>query len=157
MKSIYPTSPRRRQNGSSLAIAIFIIVVLLGAVLSMGRMIVSNNESILYEVLGARAFLAAQSGIEYAAVRLINQPTDTECANINTEASMNLTTNGLINCSFNLSCGVSNEVQFLDETARIATITSTGQCRTIQASTAATACLNNEVCTFRQLRIEFRL
>ena len=57
-------SSHARQRGSSLVIAIFIIIVLslLGAALV--RMLNSSAESIVYEVYGTRAFHAAQSGLQ---------------------------------------------------------------------------------------------
>ncbi len=53
-----------RQRGSALVIAIFIVVVmtLLGA--SLVRMIGTNAEAIVYEVLGTRAYQAAQAGAQ---------------------------------------------------------------------------------------------
>jgi len=53
-----------KQSGSALVIAIFIIVVmtLLGSVLV--RMVSSNAETIAYEVIGTRAFQAAQAGAQ---------------------------------------------------------------------------------------------
>lgn len=55
----------RRVKGSALVIAIFIIVVmsLLGAALV--KMLATSAESIVYEVLGTRAYNAAQIGIQW--------------------------------------------------------------------------------------------
>lgn len=58
-------SGKSRAKGSALVIAIFVIVVmsLLGAGLS--RMLSSSAQSIAYEVIGTRAFLKAQSGLQW--------------------------------------------------------------------------------------------
>ncbi|HBY85826.1 MAG TPA: type II secretory pathway component, partial [Colwellia sp.] len=52
------------QRGSALVLALFIIVVttLLGAALV--RMISANSETIAYEVIGTRAYQAAQAGAQ---------------------------------------------------------------------------------------------
>jgi len=55
----------KAQEGSALVIAIFIIIVmsLLGAALV--NMLDSSQESVAYEVLGTRAYTAAQSGAQW--------------------------------------------------------------------------------------------
>ena len=55
---------KKFQQGSSLVIAIFIIVVmsLLGATLL--EMMTNNEEDYAYEVLGTRAYNAAQTGVQ---------------------------------------------------------------------------------------------
>ncbi|MDU0353116.1 MSHA biogenesis protein MshP [Paraglaciecola aquimarina] len=54
----------KKQQGSMLTIALFVIVVfgLLG--ITMTRVLSSSSESIVYEVLGQRALNAARSGLE---------------------------------------------------------------------------------------------
>lgn len=52
------------QKGSALVIAIFISVVMLLLVGALSKQLISSSESVSYEVLGTRAFLAAQSGME---------------------------------------------------------------------------------------------
>lgn len=54
----------KQQQGSALVVALFIIIVMGLLVGSMSRLLVSSSESISYEVLGTRAFFAAQSGME---------------------------------------------------------------------------------------------
>jgi MSHA biogenesis protein MshP len=53
-----------RQKGSTLVIAVFIMVVMLLLVLSMSQILTKSKYAVAYEVLGTRAFLAAQSGME---------------------------------------------------------------------------------------------
>lgn len=60
----------RLQQGSALVIAVFIIVVMLLLVGALSKLLMTSNESVSYEVLGTRAFFAAQSGMEYGVKRL---------------------------------------------------------------------------------------
>jgi MSHA biogenesis protein MshP len=62
--------PRNMQGifycrGSALVIAIFVIIImsLLGAALV--KMMASSQESVVYEVLGTRAYAAAQTGVQW--------------------------------------------------------------------------------------------
>ncbi len=55
-----------RQQGSMLVIALFIIVVMTLLVASMSKLLQSSSEAVSFEVLGSRAFFAAQSGMERA-------------------------------------------------------------------------------------------
>ncbi len=63
-KVINKLNIQNNQNGSALVLAIFIIVVmtLLGSALV--RMVSSNAETIAYEVIGTRAYQAAQAGAQ---------------------------------------------------------------------------------------------
>jgi len=58
------TTKTHQQKGSALVLALFIMVImtLLGTVLV--RMISSNAETIAYEVIGTRAYQAAQAGAQ---------------------------------------------------------------------------------------------
>ncbi|MDR7122116.1 pilus assembly PilX N-terminal domain-containing protein [Rheinheimera soli] len=59
------TRSGKLQQGSALVVAVFIIVVMLLLIGSLSKLLVSSTESVSYEVLGTRAFFAAQSGMEY--------------------------------------------------------------------------------------------
>jgi MSHA biogenesis protein MshP len=56
----------RKQGGSMLVIALFVIIVLGLLGLTMTRLLSSSSETIIYEVLGQRALNAARAGIECA-------------------------------------------------------------------------------------------
>jgi MSHA biogenesis protein MshP len=60
----------KKQRGSALVIAIFVIIVmsLLGAALV--KIMTSSQENVAYEVLGTRAYLAAQSGAQWQLAQL---------------------------------------------------------------------------------------
>ena len=71
----------KQQQGSALVVALFIIIVMGLLVGSMSRLLVSSSESISYEVLGTRAFFAAQSGMErsLSLLYVLDAPVLTSC------------------------------------------------------------------------------
>jgi len=78
--------PERRmlnksQRGSAIVIALFIIVVMSLLVASLSQLLRSSSESVSYEVLGTRAFYAAQTGLEAGLVQLfpVNSSSSTYC------------------------------------------------------------------------------
>ncbi len=74
-----PSDIHRKQRGSALVIAIFIIVVmtLLGSALV--RMVSSNAETIAYEVIGTRAYQAAQAGAQRKMIELFPLDSSDNC------------------------------------------------------------------------------
>ena len=52
------------QRGSSLVMALFIIVLMSILLLALGRQLISSSKSVSIEVQGNRAFNAAQSGLQ---------------------------------------------------------------------------------------------
>ena len=59
-----PISKKNQQNGSSLVLAIFVLVVMLLLGTALVRMLATSSQSIAYEVLGARAYQAANIGVQ---------------------------------------------------------------------------------------------
>lgn len=57
-------SALRRQRGSMLVIAIFILVVMLLIGSAMVNIVTTSGQSVAYEVVGTRAYAAANSGIQ---------------------------------------------------------------------------------------------
>ncbi|GAA5218987.1 hypothetical protein ACFSJ3_16665 [Corallincola platygyrae] len=57
-------SPLKRQHGSALLLALFIVIVLVILGGAMTRILGSSSESVTYEVYGVRAMQAAQAGAE---------------------------------------------------------------------------------------------
>lgn len=55
----------RKQQGSALVIAIFVIIVMTLLGTALVRMLSTEAETIAYEVIGTRAFQAAQSGMQW--------------------------------------------------------------------------------------------
>lgn len=125
-----PSKPRpnvKTQQGSALVLAIFIIVIMtvLGAALT--RMMSSSAETIAYEVLGTRAYAAAQSGIQWRLQKLFPLGGGTgSCADLSSPNLSN--TVGLEDCEITLlSC---DAFTYNDGSTPIThyTVRSTGQC-----------------------------
>lgn len=97
----------KAQKGSAMVIAIFIIVVMLLLVVAMSQMLNKSKASIAYEVLGTRAFFAAQSGMERSLALLfpLDSPALTACpaALAPLEISFDAV-NGLESCQVVVSC-----------------------------------------------------
>jgi MSHA biogenesis protein MshP len=138
-------SKRTQQQGSALIIAVFIIVVMTLLVAALSKLLSSSTESISYEVLGTRAFFAAQSGMEQGLVQLFpltSAATSTYCAPVGTVGSASdpaatFTTNGLQGCSFTLSCNSGRASTAATETIYYQ-LTSTGTCGSGQFQTSRT-------------------
>ncbi|NQY87091.1 MAG: pilus assembly PilX N-terminal domain-containing protein [Colwellia sp.] len=111
------------QQGSALIIAVFIIVIMTLLGTALVRMISSSAETVVYEVLGIRAYQAAQSGLQRKLVEVFPlEPANGDCkAPVLYDFSA---IQGLENCqAINVGC---TESVILDVTYY--TITSTGRC-----------------------------
>ncbi|WP_334014482.1 agglutinin biogenesis protein MshP [Alteromonas sp. S167] len=106
----------KKQNGSTIIVAVIISLVLLGLGIGLSNQISSNVRQQSIEFLGAQAYLAAQSGMELA-VRSIVISTETrmqdgsgntlnkKCADV---PHIQVSLFGY--CTFNLSCAIENDV-----------------------------------------------
>jgi MSHA biogenesis protein MshP len=119
----------RPRKGSSLVIAIFVIVVmsLLGAALV--KMMDSSQENLAFEVLGTRAYNAAQTGVQWQLAQLfpvgLNSSAVNTCAGVSHEPPIISNIVGLN------ACKIVNPIKcddFTHEGIRYYTITSVGQC-----------------------------
>jgi MSHA biogenesis protein MshP len=143
---------RTKQQGSALIIAIFIIVVMTLLVAALSKLLTSSTESISYEVLGTRAFFAAQSGMEQGLVQLFPLITAADpvgsssyCAIAAGELTGSATasayplnaTIGLQSCSFTLSCNSGRATTAVTETIYYQ-LTSIGTCGSGQLQTSRT-------------------
>lgn len=63
-KVMLTNSLNKYQGGSALVIAVFIIVIMTLLGTSLVRMMSASAETVAYEVLGTRAYQAAQSGLQ---------------------------------------------------------------------------------------------
>lgn len=111
------------QRGSALVIAVFIIVIMTLLGTALVRMISSNAETVVYEVLGIRAYQAAHVGVQRELAELFPlEPASSAC---NASANYDLSAiKGLENCRVtNVAC---TESLILGSTYY--TITSIGQC-----------------------------
>ena len=133
-----------KNKGSALVIAIFILVVmtLLGSALV--KMLSASAESVAFEVLGTRAFQAAQIGIEWELQKLF--PLNSSAIACQSQAIINSnkpnlsTIDGLYSCRIEaLTCS-----SFEVNSVTYYTVESTGQCD-----------INGEV-TSRTLQVQAR-
>ncbi|MGY5452044.1 MSHA biogenesis protein MshP [Agarivorans sp. MS3-6] len=135
MTSLFSTNPRRgplkpsfaKQRGSALVIAIFVIVVM--ALISAGLTVMFQDTSrnAAWDVLGSRANLAANSGLEQALSELfpLNAAADAKglCSNVSGASTLN--GDGFANCRVSVTCN-SNDISQLD--ARFFELEATGSC-----------------------------
>jgi MSHA biogenesis protein MshP len=104
LKLILPQLKQKKQQGSAIVLALFIIVVmsLLGA--AMVRMLSANAENIVYEVVGTRAYFAAQAGMQEGLHNIypLQAPAE-DCTALSpipfTLVNRNYSNEGLLNCS----------------------------------------------------------
>ena len=123
VKSHLSIISKKTQRGSSLVIAIFIITVmaLLGATLL--KMITTNEEDYAYEVLGTRAYNAAQTGVQRKLQQIFPLNTVSNiinCADVVFDLS---TIDGLNQCSAIVTC-----TTITHDSVNYFTVTSVGQC-----------------------------
>ncbi len=122
----YMHTLQTRQRGSGLVVALFIMVVMLALVLALGRVMQSSQGAIVYEVLGSKALMAAQSGGERALSQLFPLSASASCAAVDSDFS-GASGSGLAGCSAVMSCSENSETQG-GESYTLYRITSTGSC-----------------------------
>lgn len=126
---------RIRQSGSALVIAIFVLVIMTLIGNALIRMQSSTAEAVVYEVMGTRAYAAAQTGIQWQLSEIfpLNTASVTLCkANIVEPTISGVT--GLENCQFEVTCddSISHDgVQYY-------TLTSLGTCSVAGVETSRT-------------------
>jgi len=145
------------QKGSSLVLALFVIIILslLGNVLM--RMISTSSETVSQEVLGTRAYMAANSAMQ-AELQLLfplNITSSTSCDISFTNKPYDLQTNlnedipGLYDCRAKTSC----EHYYTDlDSTKYYRLTSTGEC----GSGVMNANSKDIVVSSRTLQVEAR-
>lgn len=144
----------KQQQGSALVVAIFVIVVLLGLMLALSRVLLSSSEAVVYEVLGTRAMLAAQSGLELAATELF--PLEQSAASCTAvTATIPFSGAGLSGCRARISCNASSAEDSEVGTIQLFLLQSTGECRS-QADWSQ-PCLSGELCASRTVQMEVGL
>tara|TARA_R110000744_G_scaffold76431_8_gene151467 strand:- start:595 stop:1080 length:486 start_codon:yes stop_codon:yes gene_type:complete len=124
---LYKSEYKNRQKGSALVIAIFIIIVLSALGAALVNMLDSSQEGVAYEVLGTRAYTAAQSGLQWQLAEVF--PLSSHAAICKSQADINsrtpafLNVKGLAQCTVSVTCN-----DFELDSVRYYSITSTGQC-----------------------------
>jgi len=96
----------RQQQGSMLVIAIFIIVVISLLAASLSRILSSTADSVANEVYSAKAYFAADSGMEYGIYQILSNglvcttfPGDTVITGFDISTEV-----GLENCDIEIRC-----------------------------------------------------
>ena len=117
---------RRAQAGSSLVMAIFIIVLMSILLLALGRQLISASTSVSIEVQGNRAFNAAQSGLQLGLAQLFPLNTTASCAAV--AASFSFNQPGLQSCTATLSCLQVNNPDDPTPSRPLFRLTSAGRC-----------------------------
>jgi MSHA biogenesis protein MshP len=126
-KRPYLKQYNNKQTGSALVIAIFVIIVLsvLGAALV--NMLDSSQEGVAYEVLGTRAYTAAQSGLQWQLAEVFPLNSDAiackSSADINSNTPSFSASKGLAQCKVNVICD-----DFTLDGIRYYTIESSAEC-----------------------------
>ena len=146
MRHNSPFKPINKQRGNTLVIAVFVIVVLGGLVVALASLLRTSSESVVIEVLGARSYLAAQSGLEQAMMTvypLYNAP-DTSCS-VNGAEYTFAGNQSLEQCSATISC---DRATYTDDS---------NTTYTHMVLTSSALCEAGEQRTSRQLQIETRV
>ena len=126
-KYLHKNQNKYKQRGSALVIAIFIIIVLSALGAALVNMLDSSQEGVAYEVLGTRAYTAAQSGLQWQLAEVFplssNAIACKSQADINSRTPNFLNIKGLAQCNVSVTCS-----DFELDSIRYFSITSTGQC-----------------------------
>ncbi len=122
-----PPSAMKKQRGALLVISIFIMIVILLLALTLQRVLVNSQQTIVYEVYGAKAYHAAESGIEHNLTVLFPTAGSSQC-NVSGVSRVFLGANGLSNCRYQTSCQ-STDYQYKQRTVSYYRIESLGSCQ----------------------------
>ncbi len=135
LKHAIKNSKLTSHNGSALVLALFIIVIVTLLGTALVRMISSNAETIAYEVLGTRAYQAAQAGAQIKLEEVFPLSDPSECTAIDPNNPYDFTgIDGLDNCQASVDCSADRTVDGIT----YYTITSTGQCEFLEVFTSRT-------------------
>jgi len=124
-----------KQKGSAIVVAIFVIVIMALLASALVRMQNSSSEAIVYEVMGTRAYSAAQTGIQWQLTEIfpLNTATVTLCSDNIIEPDIS-NVSGLENCWFEITCNSAinhDGVQYYN-------VKSTGSCHVAGIETSRT-------------------
>ena len=156
-------TPYRKQHGGALIITVFIIVVMSALAVGITRTMSSSTDQVVYEVMGTRALMAAETGNEMVLMQLFPlNGTVRTCSDIDTTVSSDdvfneyFVADELSQCTVTATC-----TERTQGTTTYYSIASTGVCKDKHAGTKlfpATAdytCANTDaVCVSRRLEVE---
>ena len=113
-----------KQKGSMLVLAIFVLVVFLLLGMGLSNIVSKGEETLAYEVIGIRAYAAANTGAESALQVLFPlNLTPTSCTVVNNTSLDLSNTTGLNNCKVKMTC-----TEFIAAGITYFSVTSTGEC-----------------------------
>lgn len=133
--TLSPSRTLSKQRGSTTIVAIIISIVLLGLGIALSNQISSNIRQQSIEYYGARAYLAAQSGMEVAVSRLV-EIQDRTCPY---QTEIMFTTSGLNNCKADIECigpAVAPEPEVASDAVEVYLLTSESSCSAGQIETS---------------------
>lgn len=110
-----------------LVIAIVLIVVIGLLAVALTRLLGSSSESVSYEVLGARALAAANSGMDRQLYLLLRPATGSEAGSCMATDSLSWNEAGLYHCQVSLSC-LQQALQAPSGGKQLYRLTSIGSC-----------------------------
>ncbi|WP_115720049.1 type II secretory pathway component [Gallaecimonas mangrovi] len=124
-----------RQGGSALAVAVFIIVVMALLVAGLAALLNRQSGTVVYEVWGTRAYLAAESGLQGGLVRLypLNGSGLSSCFSSYQQA---FSSSGLNGCSVTVSCTLASSSDA--DMPKVARVRSQASCQTGRITTGRT-------------------
>lgn len=102
LKLLYLPDSLSRQQGSTLVLALFVMVLISALVLGLLSQQLSSSTAVNYEVQGNRAFNAAQSGLQRGLVQLYPLTGSATCAGV--APNLSFAGTGLAGCSAVVSC-----------------------------------------------------
>lgn len=137
--NIYSVKSMKRQQGSMLVIALFVIIVLGFLAYAMIQITDNSNRATVFEVYGARALNAANSGAERALNETLG-PGNSACPSAPSNELPSI--NGFVGCELKITCEQFN-------------ITETGFTHFRIESTAS--CTAGEFTTQRSVAVEARI
>ncbi|KGJ98946.1 hypothetical protein [Thalassotalea sp. ND16A] len=117
---------QKKQQGASLIMAVFMIVVLSLMAAALVRIIASSSETVSYQVFGTRAYAAADIGNQWGLQQLFPLGSEiVDCAVVNAATVPDLANvPGLIGCHIEtLQC-----TDFIESGVTYFTLTATGAC-----------------------------
>lgn len=144
----YVLSPARslsKQRGSTTIVAIIISIVLLGLGIALSNQISSNIRQQSVEYYGARAYLAAQSGVEMMISRLV-ELNDPLCPIDEYELPLQSTVS-FPNCAISVECNEALDVIEPD--------VASGKID-VYEFTATASCSSGQINTSRSVTVEVR-
>jgi MSHA biogenesis protein MshP len=133
------TVNRKNQSGSALVIAVFVLVIMTLIGSALIRMQSSTAETVVYEVMGTRAYAAAQIGIQWQLTEIfpLNTTGTTLCrrnsaGNIEINEPDISEVEGVQGCKFKITCDDSIE----HDDVQYYTIRSKGSCEVADIKTS---------------------